>query len=311
MFDKLEKAMKCNSINHQNYFSTFAFIMFVMSGSCLAGNSISGNKNIDINDNNGPTVLLSYKTESSQTNPFGSFMYFTPLLSTVAIDIETSADNNQITGLVSFEKKMSSKSFTITCEFEMAGKGYYKYIFDPDEIIAEHLKVTKKGQTLSHLIDYIKFDGLGLGEIVVKGTITNSIPTVTEVDQKFNAEGRKSPVILGLYDVKPKDGQYKYENRSGELVARVDTFIFKKTEGQSRMGIKLASVSPAAKPNGFLDGFIGSLANLFLEPPTVSSLGNDTMLNFGTALLNEKPAFTFPRAIKIRQTKTEPNNFNQ
>jgi hypothetical protein len=162
----------------------------------------------------------------------------------------------------------------------------------------------KKGQTLSHLIDYIEFDGRGLGQIVVKGTVAGSTLTITEVDLKFNAEGRKSPVILGLYDVKSKDGQYKYENRSGELVARVDTFIFKKTDAEPKMGIKLASVGSAAKPNGLLSGLVGSLANLFLEPPSVSKIGNDTMMKFGAALLNEKPAFTFPRAVKIRSSKT-------
>jgi len=280
-------------------------------GICTADSSASGDKNADTSDTNGPTVVLSYTSESSQTNPFGAFMYFVPLLSTVTVDIETNADNNQITRLISYERNISSKSFTISCEFEMAGSGYHKYIFDPCEIIAEHLMEAKKGKTLSHLIDYIRFDGPGLGQIVVKGTVAGSTLTITQVDQKFNAGGRKSPVTLGLYDVKPKDGQYKYENRSGELVARVDTFIFKRTEDTPRMGIKLASVGGAGKHAGLLDGLVGSLANLFIEPPKISKLGNNAMLNFGNALLNEKPSFTFPKAADIRNTRIKPSENSQ
>ena len=64
------------------------------------------------------------------------------------------------------------------------------------------------------MLDYIKFDGEGFGRLEIKGAMTGSTPTVTEVAMQFNARGHKSPVTIGLYDIKPKDGQYKYENRS-------------------------------------------------------------------------------------------------
>jgi hypothetical protein len=70
------------------------------------------------------------------------------------------------------------------------------------------------------------------------------------------------------------------------------------------MGIKVASINKAAKPNGIFGGIKGSIANWFLSPPKVAKIGNDTMLNFGDALLKEKPAFTFPKAKNIRQTTT-------
>jgi len=39
------------------------------------------------------------------------------------------------------------------------------------------------------------------------------------------------------------------------------------------------------------------------EPLAVDKFDNDTMLNFGYALLKQKPAFTFPRANNLRANK--------
>jgi len=102
--------------------------------------------------------------------------------------------------------------------------------FDPAGMIATHTDELKKGETLRNMLDYIKFEGEGFGRIEVKGTMTDSTPTVTEVSMQFNVRGHKSPVTIGLYDVKPKDGEYKYENRSNEVVARVNRLIFEKTD---------------------------------------------------------------------------------
>jgi hypothetical protein len=55
----------------------------------------------------------------------------------------------------------------------------------------------------------------------------------------------------------------------------------------------------------------GVIANFFIDPPVVSRLGNETMLNFGHAMLKEKPAFTFPKAKNIRESKTVAINSNQ
>jgi hypothetical protein len=77
------------------------------------------------------------------------------------------------------------------------------------------------------------------------------------------------------------------------------------------MGIKLASIDKASTPNGFLAGVKGAIANLFINPPRVDKLGNDTMLDFGYALLNEKPAFAFPKAKNLRENKTVAISNNQ
>jgi hypothetical protein len=272
----------------------------------MAGEAICSDTSVpsDLNDANGPTVALSYVAGSSQKNSFASFMYFVPLTSLTPVDIETSVDNRQQVGIISYERKVFSKTFYASCEFEMTGKGFHKYTFDSGEIIATHSAGLKKDQTLENVIDYIKFEGEGIGQIEVKGTISGSTQTVTEVDLKFNARGRKSPVTLGIYDVEPNNGQYKYENRSGEIIARVDTFIYKKSD-DPRMGIKVASINRAEKPNGIFGGLKGSIANWFLSPPKVAKIGNDTMLDFGYALLKQEPAFTFPKAKNIRKNTTE------
>jgi hypothetical protein len=42
---------------------------------------------------------------------------------------------------------------------------------------------------------------------------------------------------------------------------------------------------------------------LFITPPKVTKLGNNTMLEFGDALLQKKAAFTFPKAKNIKESK--------
>lgn len=264
----------------------------------------------DSNDANGPTVLLSYNSQSAQSNSFASFMYFVPLVSLTDVNIHSNTNNNQQVRMVSFERNVFAKSFYVDCVFEMTGSGFHKYVFDHNEVIAMHSLDAKKGEILDNLIDYIKFEGPGFGQIEVRGKIAGSSRIVEEVVLHFNARGHKSPVMLGVYNISPKGGQYKYENKTGELVARVDAFIFKNSRGEPKMGIKLASVNSAEKPQGFLAGLKGAIANLFLEPPKVAKLGNDTMLDFGLALFNEKPAFTFPKANNIKKVIQESTTGN-
>jgi hypothetical protein len=254
----------------------------------------------DVNDAKGPTVMLNYSSQTFEKNPISSFMYFVPLISPTFVDRETSANNEQQVAVVSYERTVNSNSFYVNCEFEIMGKGFHKNIFDPEKMIAEHIRELKKNEPLVHTLEYIKFEGEGFGRIEIKGTITASIQTVTEVDVHFNARGHKSCVTIGLYDVKPKDGKYKYENRSNHIVARVNSLVFKKTKKTPRMGIIVASISDAEGSEGFFSGIKGCIANLFINPPEVAKLGNDTMLDFGYAIVKQKPAFTFPRAENLR-----------
>ncbi len=295
------------------YLWTYQFVLLL--GVCIASLVCGGYaaptrnpaknepRQISETDSNGPTMIMSYSKGKFVKNPIASFMYFVPLIAPTFVDNISSVNNEQQVGIISHKIIVDSKSFHVICKFEVLGCGFHRNTFDPAEMIAAHTDEFKKGQTLTNMLDYIKFDGEGYGVIEVKGTITDSIRTITEVDLTFNARGHKSPVTIGLYDVKPKDGEYKYENRSNEVVARVNTLTFKKTEQTPKMGIKVASISDTAESEGFFSGLKAVIANLFINPPKVDKHGNTTMLEFGDALLQKKLAFTFPKATNIRKAR--------
>jgi len=257
----------------------------------------------DVKDHNGPTVALSYNSSTPAKSPTASFMYFIPLIAPTLVERETSPHNQQQAWLVSYEKKVTSESFYVSCEFEMRGKGFFNNILDAQGVMAIYLPEMKKGAPLTNGLDYIKFEGEGMGRIEVMGTIDGNTETVTQVDLRFNIRGRKSPVTIGLYSIAPKDGQYKYENKYNEIIARVATLTFKKCQDEPKMGVTVVSVNRATKPNGYLGRVKGFIVNFFLEPPKISKLGNDTMLDFGYALFKGKPSFTFPKANNIKANK--------
>jgi hypothetical protein len=266
-------------------------------------------------DGNGPTVLLSYGQGTPEKNSIQSFMYFVPLISPVPVDRAISAENGQQVSIISYGKKVTAKSFYVTCEFQMLGRGSIRYTFDSAGMIALRIAESKKpkADSLANALDYINFEGEGFGSVQVKGTIDGSAETVTQVDLEFNARGRKSPVTIGLYDLKAKNGQYRYENRSSQVVARVNSLTFKKSDKDSqsrsnaigdpnpRMGITVASITKKAGANGPIGHLKAAIANLFIKPVKVNPLGNQTLLDFGYALLEEKSAFTFPKAANLRE----------
>ena len=273
----------------------------------LPGSESETNCYTDIANSNGPTILLSYSEETLKENPICSFMYFIALISPVPVESETSVNNRQQTGIISYRRQVTSRTFYVACEFEMAGEGFSTYRFDPAGAIALRSAEVKPGETLTNMLDYISFEGAGFGGIQVRGTIDGTTETVTEVDIEFNAKGRESPVTLGLYEIEAKNGQYGYANRSNEIVARVNTLTFQRTE-RPRMGITVASIARKTEKAGLWGRFKAVVANLFIKPVKVDKLGNDTMLDFGYALLKQQPAFTFPRAENLRQARILPTD---
>ena len=207
---------------------------------------------------------------------------------------------------ISYEKTVVLDSFTVSCEFELQGSGFFRDIFDSNGIIATFPEEIKKNAPVNNLLDYIRLEGEGFGRIDVKGTLADSNVTVTQVDVHFNTKGKKSPVTIGLYSIKPENGQYKYENRYNEIVARVATLTFKKCDGEPRMDIEVVSVNKASRPNSYVGRVKGFIVNFFIDPIRISKLGNDTMLNFGYALLNKQPSFTFPKAANIKSQTVAP-----
>ena len=229
-------------------------------------------------------------------------MYFVPLISPVLVERQTSIGNKQQASVISRDKKVVSENFYVSCEFYMYGNGFHKNTFDHIGMVGRNIGDLKEGEPLKNILDYIKFEGEGYGRIEVKGTINGSKETVTEVNVHFNARGQRSPVTVGIYSVNPQNGKYNYENRYNQIVARINVLTSKSGQARPRMGIKLASVSSDEEVDSYWGHIKGMIANLFIKPLEVEKIGNDAMLDFGYALLKERPAFTFPKAKNI----TEP-----
>jgi hypothetical protein len=189
----------------------------------------------------------------------------------------------------------------VTCEFEFAGEGNQQNVFDHTEKIRRHERELKEGGSLNHQLGSINVEEAGSVSIEVEGTIIGRVPTVTEVRLRFNDRGRPSPVTIGLHDIRYLDGAIRLRNES---VARVNTLIFRRKPGPTKMDITVASVKRKDAGNNFwqnlMGGLKGTTVNLFLKPIAVEPAGNEAMLNFGFALASEAPAFTFPRAKNLK-----------
>jgi hypothetical protein len=265
------------------------------------GVSAAESVDTDTENDSGPTIKMSYTRATFEQNPIGSFMYFVPLIALSPVERYTSADNVQEVGIVSYSRQMRSRSFQVVCDFEIRGAGFHKNSFEPAGLIERLTQDLKPNDTLKGVLDYVVIEGEGLGRIEVKGTMNGSTADVTEVNLRFNARRRQSPVTIGLYDIAPTDGEYVYENRSNEVVVRVNTLEFKKDGGTPTMDIGVASISKANGSEGFFARIRGVVANLLITPPTISEIGNETMLDLGYAVLNQDAEFTFPVARNLQK----------
>jgi len=255
----------------------------------------------DVLDSNGPTVLLACHGEGALKNSTEDFMYFVPLISPVKVTGLISENNQQRSGIISCVRQADSGGFSVVCEFQMNGAGFYKNVFDSAGMISWNKRgAFREGEPMKNILDYIKFDGEGFGKVEVFGTIDNGKAEAEEVRVHFNGRDGVSPVTVGLYSVKPLDGEYEYSSRYNAIVARVDTLTFRKSDLSPRMGIEISSLYEEGSSNGFWSRVKGRIANLFIKPLEIDRQGNETMLDFGEALFGEEKTFTFPAAEKLR-----------
>lgn len=254
----------------------------------------------------GPTIFLDYNfaKKNIRMNPVYAFMYFVPLISPTLVESKISKDNKQFVQLTSYDKKVNSHSFSVVCKFKINGKGIQKTVFDPETMIKYNTKRFNGKKKMKYLLGYIQFRDGGIGSVNIKGKIKDSVATVTSVNVLFNAGGKRSPVTVGLYNVKAVDGQYKYENKCDEIVTRVNTLGFKKNGKEPKMTIKLASIDDK-EGGGSLWGMVkAAVANvLLIEPIEIDKIGNAAMLDFGDALLGQRKIFTFPPAQNLIMPK--------
>ena len=110
----------------------------------------------------------------------------------------------------------------------MRGTGSFNNILDHNEVIANFPEEIKKGAPIKNALDFIKFEGEGVGRIEARGTINDSNETVNEVKITFNAGGNESPITIGLFSVNPENGHYDYSKRYNELVARASILTFER-----------------------------------------------------------------------------------
>ena len=249
----------------------------------------------------GPTLHLDYGRGKSPGNPVAEFMYFVPLISPEPVSVVKSPGNTQCARMVSATRSFTAKSFLVTCEFEFVGEGNQRDVFDHTDKARRHEQELKEGGSLDHQLDSINIEGAGNVRVEVEGTMTGRVPTVTEIRLRFNGRGRSSPVTIGLYDIRYLNGAIQPRNES---VARVNTLIFRRKPGPTKMDITVASVKRKDAGSNFWQNLVGGLkattANLFLKPIAVEPAGNEAMLNFGLALASESPAFTFPHARNLK-----------
>jgi hypothetical protein len=249
----------------------------------------------------GPTLRLDYGRGESPGNPVAEFMYFVPLISLEPVSIVKSPGNTQRARMVSATRSFTARSFLVTCQFEFVGEGNQQDVVDHTEKVRQHERALKEGGTLDQQLGSINVEGAGCVSIEVAGTMTDRVPTVIEVRLRFNGRGQPSPVTIGLHDIRYFNGSFRLHNES---VARVNTLIFRRKSGPSKMDITVASVKRKDADDNFMQNLMGGLkgttVNLFIQPIMVEPAGSEAMLNFGLALALEAPAFTFPRAKNLK-----------
>lgn len=251
----------------------------------------------------GPTMHLDYG-RGQLANPIGQFMYFVPLISPVPVVAFTSANNSQCTRVISCTCRVSGGTFTAVCEFEIAGRGYQRTIFDHTEVIRQHEKELKAGSSLTHQLGSVNVTGEADGRLEIEGTVTNGVRSVNKVTAWFNGPGKPSPVTIILQDIVYHNGAVQIKDT---LVARVNSLTFWRAPGSPKMGVVLASLKEAgagdsAWQNAWGD-FKGMVANEFIPPIDIAAVGNKAMLDFGKALADKEPTFTFPLADKLKAAR--------
>lgn len=248
----------------------------------------------------GPTICLDYSGNSRMKNPIYDFMYFVPMVSLTLVESVSSAGNAQLVEIISRKILADDDSFKATVEFRMAGKGSHKNAYDPEDMISDNVKHIEKPEPLKNMLDYITFEGESYGTVEIKGVRSGPIELATEIIISFNGRGNKSPVTIGIYDVKCVDGKYKYQNRYNKTVVRVDSLTFQRAAGAATMDVKLASLYGFQDSENLWAILKGKIVTLFLPPIRIDDFGNDVMLDFGLALYKGKDTFTFPIARKLK-----------
>lgn len=245
----------------------------------------------------GPTAALSYDDSYVAKNPIDVFMYFIPLTSPTRITLEKSPENTQTAYLTSFDLQKKGEKFSVRCEFTIEGEGFFINWFNHDDVIAVNSRDMESLRSMRNL-DYMIFEGGGYGSIEIEGVYEGKKPVIKDMSINFDSRGAKSPLVFELYTVDPIDGGYDYEKRHSQMMARIGSLSFKPTVPgvPPTMTVKLSKLGNSESADGFFSSIKAKLANLFVSPIEINPHGNDALLDFATAIYQQKPEFVFPKA---------------
>jgi len=250
----------------------------------------------------GPTLHLDYGQGEPHDNSISKFMYFVPLISPEPVSVFTNAGNSQCARVLSFACQTNGTTFRATCEFDFSGTGSQQNVFDNTTKISQRRQELLAGGSIKHVLADITVAGTGSGDVVIEGVLTNGQHQVNQVRLRFNRHGHTSPVTISLEDFCSRNGAVQTEN---QLVARVNMLTFQRMLGTPKMEVSLASIKRKDAGDGLwqnlMGGLKGATANLFLPPLTIESEGQQAMLEFGLALAEKNPEFTFPHANRLKE----------
>lgn len=269
-----------------------------------AGNTLHHNS-----DATGPTLNIEF-TDNGQGNEVDSFMYFLPLIIPATVDVYKDPNTTLNAHIISRTSNETATAFTTTCIFQVRGHGVYEAVADADEIIAFSSKGEPKDKVLRNQLRSIRVDGPMRGSLVVSGSIKNGQRQVDKFDIRFDLDG-KSPVSAHLYEVKPVDGKYCFQDRYNEQFARIDALSFTRSIHSPTMEASISSIAKENTKEDFLTSLKAMVANWFLPPVPITVIGNQTMMDFGTALDSTQTAFIFPYADNLRQNVNFNDNVAQ
>jgi hypothetical protein len=245
----------------------------------------------------GPTVYLRDDSGEPPINPISSLMYFVKLISPEPVDMSKSVGNTQQSRILSVNKRVDSGKLTTTCRFEIIGQGTQQNIFNQTVAIRKNRELLKNGGTLKRRLDYINIEGTGKGSLQVEGIISDDLPLANKFTFRFNDQGQRSPVTIGIYDIRWIDGSPHAIN---ETMIRVGSLTFRRQEGRPKMGVTVASIKSKNAGDGLLSNLAGkvkgTLANMFIPPVYIKTEGNDALLDFAQAIVEGRRQFTFPAA---------------
>ena len=250
----------------------------------------------------GPTLQLDYGRGQPLENSTVKFMYFVPLISPEPVSVFTNAGFTHCTRVTSSACHICGRSFQATCEFEFGGEGAVRNVLDHTDLVHKHEQELMKGAVLRKQLGSIDVEGRGSGKVEIAGTVTNGVRWVNEVRLLFNNHGNPSPVSICLQDISYHHGAVQTGNA---IIAKVNSLVFKRTTGQPTMQISVASVKAKDASDSLWQNLLGEvkgmIANEMLPPIAVDATGHRAMLDFGLALANEDPTFTFPFANRLKR----------